>query len=59
MENEKWYNSNFFTLIGQGFFIISFCLGVGTCGALLEGHIKIGEQPKEENINEKIRNISR
>jgi hypothetical protein len=47
--NDKWYNSDMASHIGQGVGLFLFIVALGTCSALDKGHIKFGEDKKEQN----------
>jgi hypothetical protein len=51
MSENKTDKTAFWTGLGQGIGIFLICLGMGTCSALVEGHIKIGNQTQEKHEN--------
>jgi hypothetical protein len=51
MSENKTDKTAFWAYLGQGIAIFLICLGVGTCSALIEGNIKIGNQTQEKHEN--------
>ena len=50
-ENKINDTTGFWSGLGTGILLFLFCLGIGTCSALVEGHIKIGNQTQEKHEN--------
>jgi hypothetical protein len=46
--NNKWYNGAFFAYLGQGIALFLIIISIGTCGALIDGHIKVEHDKKEQ-----------
>lgn len=49
---EKWYNSDFGWLTGVGILILCACLGIGTCGKMLNESNK--QPPYNQSSAEKV-----
>jgi hypothetical protein len=52
MSENKTDKTAFWAYLGAGLAILLICLGMGTCGAMWEGHIKIGNQTEQKHDTE-------